>query len=78
MSANLIKSSCYNLDGSHSISLFLEKNPIVGQGWAFVAAYMMLNGSYKEVGLHFFHGRLIGWYGRPIRHCTAAEKVGKD
>ena len=78
MIANLIKSSCYNSDGSLSISLFLEKNPIVGQGWAFVAPYVMLNGGCKEVGLHFFHGPLIGWYGRPIWHCTAAEKVGND
>ena len=78
ISENLINSSHYDFDGSHSISLFLEKRPNVAQGWFFVLPNVMIRGSYKAIIIKLFHGCLIGWDGRVIRHCTATERIGNN
>ena len=76
ISENLINSSHFDFDGSESISLFLEKYKGLAEGWAFVLPNVMIGSEYKAVVIRLFHGCLIGWDGRKIRHCTATKNVG--
>ena len=76
ISENLINSSHFDLDASESISLFLEKYNDCADGWAFVLPNVMIDSDYKAVVIKLFHGCLIGWDGRKIRHCTATKSVG--
>lgn len=63
-------------DRSQSIAIWSERKPGFAQNWYFVLPDVSVNGS-KGVLIKLFHGAVIAWDGRLVRHCTSVTTPGE-
>ena len=75
LSKNLGNSSHYDLDGSVSVSFWVEDKPGVASNWFFVLPNVSFEGS-DGVLIRLYHGAVVSWDGRYIRHCTSVTETG--
>jgi hypothetical protein len=66
-----------NADGSRSIAVWVEEEPGRAKNWAFIIPDVSINGS-RGVVIKLFHGAVVSWDGRIIRHCSSLPQPGDD
>jgi hypothetical protein len=66
----------YN-DGSMSFGIWVEERIGVASNWYFVMPNIRLNGKLGVV-IRLFHGCVISWDGRLIKHCTSVTETGES
>jgi hypothetical protein len=77
ISRNLANASHLDInDKSRSFAIWVEKRKGKAGNWYFVMPDVSINGS-KGVIIKLFHGCVISWDGRVIRHCTSVTDVGE-
>jgi hypothetical protein len=66
-------------DCSHGYSIWTETNIGESKNWYFVLPNILveLNGkTYSGIAIRLFHGAVVSWDGRVIRHCTSLTDTG--
>ena len=63
-------------DGTPVISLWTETEPGRAKNWYFLMPSTTIDGCDKPVALKLFHGAIIIWDGRLIRHCSSKPQNG--
>jgi superfamily II DNA helicase RecQ len=77
-SKNLGNSSHYDFkDKSMSLSIWVEERVGSASNWYFILPNVRLNGRLG-IAIRLFHGCVITWDGRIIKHCTSVTNTGKD
>lgn len=64
-----------NNDRSKSIAIWTERKPGLAENWYFVLPDVSVDGS-KGVMIKLFHGAVVAWDGRQVRHCTSVTTPG--
>jgi hypothetical protein len=75
-SRNLGGSGHIDLDHSRSFSIWVEECPGSATNWYFILPDVFVNGK-KDLAIHLFHGAVIIWDGRVIRHCRSVTNTGE-
>ena len=78
ISKNLGNSAHYDFrDMSMSVSVWVEERKDTATNWYFIMPNVRLNGKLGVV-IQLFHGCVISWNGRLIKHCTSVTSTGGD
>jgi hypothetical protein len=78
MSKNLANSAHIDIgDKSRGVCMWIEDNPGIASNWYFVLPDVSIGGRCG-VCIRLFHGAVISWDGRLVRHCTSMTTVGKE
>jgi hypothetical protein len=78
ISKNLGNSGHFDfLDMSMSLGVWVEEKIGGASNWYFIMPNIRLNGKLGVV-IRLFHGCVISWDGRLIKHCTSVTETGKD
>jgi hypothetical protein len=64
-----------NADGSRSIAFWVEEEPGRAKNWSFLLPDVSIDGSLGVV-IKLFHGAVISWDGREVRHCSSITEPG--
>jgi hypothetical protein len=64
-------------DRSRSVAIWTEKKPGLAENWYFVLPDVEVNGS-RGLLIRLFHGAVVAWDGRVVRHCTSVTASGAD
>jgi hypothetical protein len=64
-----------NADGSRSVAVWAEEEPGRAKNWSFLLPDVSIDGSLGVV-IKLFHGAVISWDGREVRHCSSIPKPG--
>jgi hypothetical protein len=74
----LLAVACATADGVSNFAKFpVEEEPGRAKNWAFIIPDVAINGS-RGVVIKLFHGAVVSWDGRKIRHCSSIPKPGDD
>jgi hypothetical protein len=77
ISRNLGNASHYDFkDQSLSFGVWVEKSNGVATNWYFVCPNIIVNGKHG-LAIRLFHGAVLVWDGRLMKHCTSVTDVGK-
>jgi hypothetical protein len=61
-------------DKSCTYAILSDPEGIKAEHWYFVFPNLSINGS-TGVGFKLFHGAVVSWDGRLLRHCTSAPEA---
>jgi hypothetical protein len=76
VSKNLANSTHLDIkDKSRSFGIWVERSPGQAKNWFFVMPDVSIDGS-NGVVIRLFHGAVIIWDGRAIRHCSSTPEPG--
>jgi hypothetical protein len=64
-----------NADGSRSIAVWVEEEPGSANNWSFLLPDVSIDGSLGVV-IKLFHGAVVSWDGRKVRHCSSIPEPG--
>jgi hypothetical protein len=77
ISCNLANSAHLDFkDKSRSFGIWVETSPGLAKNWFFVMPDVSIDGS-KGVVIRLFHGAVITWDGKEIRHCSSTPEPGE-
>jgi hypothetical protein len=78
LSKDLGNSAHYDTrDDTRGICIWIEEVPATATNWYFVLPDVSISGS-RGVCIKLFHGAVLSWDGRLVRHCTSVTKFGKN
>jgi hypothetical protein len=78
MSCNLGNSAHIDIrDNSRGVCVWIEDDPGLASNWYFVLPDVSIGGNLG-VCIELFHGAVISWDGRLVRHCTSVTAAGPN